>query len=115
MTNKTQSLVNVIKGITAELITAFPDEKDSLQGRLEKAVYGLEEHLIESEIIPKQPKFPIKAVVYLHSSKESMYDIGEGLGLPEEALSKFMYCCYEVKINIEVNEDGTYKILNCGE
>ncbi len=60
-------------------------------------------------------KFPIKTSVYLHSSKDSMYDKGGELGLSEEAIEKFMGCCYELKVNIEVNEDGTYKILSVEE
>ena len=61
-------------------------------------------------------RFPIKTSVYLHSSKECMYDKGEELGLSKEAISdNFSYCCYEVKVNIEVNEDGTYKILSVEE
>lgn len=56
--------------------------------------------------------FPIKTSVYLHSNKESMYDKGKELGLSKEAISdNFSHCCYEVKVNIEVYEDGKYKIL----
>jgi len=57
------------------------------------------------------PNFPKKTSVYLHSSKDSMYDKGKELGLSKEAISEFSYCCSEVKVNIEVKEDGTYKIL----
>jgi len=61
-------------------------------------------------------KFPIKTSVYLHSNKEAMYDKGEELGLSKEAISdNFSYCCYEVKVDIEVYEDGTYKILGIKE
>ena len=63
-----------------------------------------------------RPKFPIKTIVYLHSNKERMIEIGAELGLDDDAImEKFRGCCYEVKITIEVNEDGTYKILNCEE
>ena len=56
-------------------------------------------------------KFPKQTTVYLHSGKEEMIGIGKKLGLSEEAVEKFMYCCYEVEVEIEVNADGTYKIL----
>ena len=62
------------------------------------------------------PEFPKKTSVYLHSNKEAMWDKGQELGLSEEAISdNFRSCCYEVKVNIEVNEDGTYKILSVEE
>jgi len=61
----------------------------------------------------EKPKFPVRTSVYLHSSKDSMYEKGEELGLSQEAINKFMYCCYEIEIEMDVNEDGSYKILNC--
>lgn len=55
--------------------------------------------------------WPRCATIYLHGSKESNYENGEGLGLNEEALRNFVYACYEVGIDIEVNEDGTSRIV----
>jgi len=64
----------------------------------------------------ERPIFPLKAVVYLHSDKETLFNKGKELGLSDEAIeNNFMYCLYELKINIEVNEDGTYKIISCEE
>jgi len=61
-----------------------------------------------------RPKFPLITKVYLHSDKEEMIEKGEDLGLSDNAIRQhFMGCCYEVQINIEVYEDGTYKILSC--
>jgi hypothetical protein len=55
-----------------------------------------------------------KTFVYLHSSKETMYDKGEALGLSEKALEKFIYTCSEVKIGLEVNlETGEATIISC--
>ena len=59
-------------------------------------------------VLPAQ----IQTTVYLHSSKESMYEKGQELGLRGEALNLFCYCCYEVAVLIEVNTaTGTYEIL----
>lgn len=44
--------------------------------------------------------------IYVHSSKESMYDKGEQLGLNEKQLQEFIYTAYEVEIGIQVDEDG---------
>ncbi len=44
--------------------------------------------------------------VYLHSSKESMYDAGKKAGLTGDALHLFMYACNEVKVDLEVDEKG---------
>lgn len=54
----------------------------------------------------------MKATVYLHSTKESMRDKGEQLGLKGPALENFMYACYEVEIELEVDEaTGNAKIV----
>lgn len=53
----------------------------------------------------------MKATIYLHGSKESNYDKGKELGLSEEALAFFVYACYEVVIEGEVNpQTGSFKI-----
>ena len=44
--------------------------------------------------------------VYLHSSKESMYDAGEKAGLKDDALHLFMYACTEVRVDLDVDEKG---------
>ena len=60
----------------------------------------------------RPPEFPKQIIVYLSSNKERMIEIGKELGLSEDAVEKFMYCCYEVEIKVEVNIDGSYKMLN---
>lgn len=73
-------------------------------------------HNVIIAVITKQSRFPIKTTMYLHSDKESNWEIGEELGLSEEAISKnFRGCLYELCVEIEVYEDGTYKILSCKE
>ena len=53
----------------------------------------------------------MKATVYLHSNKESMWDLGVKLGLTSEALSLFKYACCEVKVELEVAADGNAVIV----
>jgi len=55
----------------------------------------------------------IIADVYLHSSKDSMHEKGVSLGLSGDALDKFRYACYEVKIGLEVDDvTGDAVIVN---
>ena len=55
----------------------------------------------------------MKTTIYLHSNKESNWEKGEEIGLSEKVIKEnFRYALYEVPFNIEVNEDGTYKILS---
>ncbi len=49
--------------------------------------------------------------MYLHSSKEYSYESGEEIGLDEDALDEFMYALYEVGFELEVEMDGSYKIV----
>ena len=55
----------------------------------------------------------MKAKLYLHSSKDSNYEIGKELGLPEgKVLDNFMYALYEVGFDVEIDETtGDCKIL----
>jgi hypothetical protein len=51
--------------------------------------------------------------MYLHRDKESNYDIGEEIGLSEEALKKFAYALSEVEFNVEVDmKTGNSKIID---
>jgi len=50
--------------------------------------------------------------IYLHGSKEGNTDLGQRIGLKGEALNKFMYACYEVKVDLRVNmETGDAEII----
>ena len=54
----------------------------------------------------------MKTTVYLHGSKDTMWELGEKLGLSEEAVQKFKWACCEVKIELEVNpETGDAEIV----
>jgi hypothetical protein len=56
-------------------------------------------------------EFPIRTVVYLHGDKADTYNDGLELGLSKEAAENFKYCTYEIGVEVEVYEDGQYKIL----
>lgn len=60
--------------------------------------------------VPK-PKWPQFTVAYVHGDKESMWALGEKLGLSEEACKNFSFACYEVKVKLEVQENGDSKII----
>lgn len=66
------------------------------------------------DIDPPQT-WPKTVTAYAHSSKESMWDEGEKLGLKGEALSLFKHAIGEVEFKLSVNEDGTYTILEMKE
>jgi hypothetical protein len=59
----------------------------------------------------EKPKWPKFTAAYLHGDKVTMWDLGRALGLSEEACKEFSYACYEVKVKIEVQENGTSKII----
>ena len=45
----------------------------------------------------------IEYAAYLHSSKDSNYDLAEELGLDDLAAREFAYSNYEVKLNMRVD------------
>lgn len=59
--------------------------------------------------------FPKRHLVHLSADRERMYEIGERLGLSGEALSLFRHALCEVVVIIDVNEDGTYKLMHVEE
>jgi hypothetical protein len=46
----------------------------------------------------------MKTILYIHSEKETLYEIGEELGLTGEALQNFSYALYEVDFEVDVDE-----------
>lgn len=54
---------------------------------------------------------PKTTTMYLHSDKESNYDTARDLGLPAKAADNFRYALTELEIDLEVDDDGTYRIL----
>lgn len=70
-------------------------------------------------------RFPVRMKMYLHSDKsDNRYAIEEFLKensveLTElekkELINKFIYALYEVTVDIELNKDGTYMIVNFHE
>ena len=63
----------------------------------------------------KQKPFPKKATAYVHSNKESMWELGEKLGLTGEELRYFSHALSEITVNILVNDDGSYEITGIEE
>jgi hypothetical protein len=56
--------------------------------------------------------WPRRVKAYLHSSKESTWEYGAELGLSDEAIrGNFLYALSEVEIELEVEENGDYKIV----
>ena len=49
--------------------------------------------------------------VFLHSSKESMYEEGIHAGLSDKQLELFVYACSELKVTLSVNEEGEAEII----
>lgn len=47
----------------------------------------------------------MKAKLYLHSDKNSMYYQGEKLKLSEKALKGFRYALYEVEFEVDIDEE----------
>lgn len=60
-------------------------------------------------------EWPKRAIAYLHGDKETMWEKGEKLGLTGEAIMLFRHALCEVTVEIDVNEDGTYKIVSVKE
>jgi len=48
----------------------------------------------------------LKTILYLSSSKDTMEDQDEKLGLSDEAMSNFVYTMCEVEFDVEVDEFG---------
>lgn len=46
----------------------------------------------------------IRTTVYVHGSDETMWDLGEKLGLKGEVLSMFSHAADEFKLGLEVDE-----------
>jgi hypothetical protein len=56
-------------------------------------------------------RMPIRAKLYLNSDKDYLWVKGKDLGLSEDARSEFAGALYEIEFEVEVEFDGTYKIL----
>lgn len=56
--------------------------------------------------------WPTRVTLYAYCSKESNWDTGETLGLEGEALSRFVHF-EEVRLDVEVAEDGMVTVLAC--
>lgn len=59
--------------------------------------------------------WPKRVVTFLHSNGECMAEKGKLIGLQCQAIEKFSFALYEVKITLEVDEDGSWKIVKVEE
>ena len=57
--------------------------------------------------------WPKRTTMYVRWSHERSYDIGKQLGLTGEALETFTYFGYEIALDIEVRQDGSFTYLAC--
>lgn len=56
--------------------------------------------------------WPKRITMHVHGDKDQNWDIGENLGLSEATIkTKFKYCLLEVGIEIDVYQNGEYKII----
>lgn len=63
--------------------------------------------LLEQPCPNELDRWPKTVKYYLHGSKEGNRDIGEEIGLSDEAIREvFRGCCYEVELTLLVDEDG---------
>lgn len=46
----------------------------------------------------------MQTTIYVHSSKSNNADIGRSIGLAGEALENFCYACYDVALEVDVDE-----------
>jgi len=72
------------------------------------------------EALEAEDSWPRRVQMGLLSSKDSNWDLlseGELDGMTEDAQRTFSYTLYEVLFEVEVNKDGTSKILRavCGK
>lgn len=84
--------------------------EDELEGYSDAA---LEKILAERKAKPK-PVWPVTTKLYLHSDKESSYDVGRRAGLSKEAANEFKYAGYEIGFDIVINEDGSSYATHVG-
>jgi len=60
-------------------------------------------------------EWPKTIKYYLHGDRDTNFEIADEIGLSDEATGNFKYCCYELELTLEVNEDGTAYISAIGE
>lgn len=69
--------------------------------------------LTDRELAEVQPmsEWPKRITAHVYGSKETMWQLGEDIGLRGDALDLFRHALCEVQCTISVNADGTYQIL----
>lgn len=58
----------------------------------------------------------MKTTVYVHGSREAMWEAGEEIGISEKTLWTFRHALTELEVDLEVNvDDGSHEILEIRE
>jgi len=60
----------------------------------------------------KSTPFPLTYTFFMHSSDNDNYFQGQKLKLSGETLVKFTRIGYEVQFELQINEDGSNKVLS---
>lgn len=63
----------------------------------------------------KESQWPKKAALYLHSDKDSNYELGAALDLDNDAQDLFRGTGYEVRLDILVAKDGSATLLGVND
>jgi type VI protein secretion system component VasF len=77
---------------------------------IQHEINRLGKELTEAREAAKGP-WPRRITLYTRRSREAVEEDGHRLGLSPEACSHFKYCLDEVAVALEVQQDGTAKIL----
>lgn len=61
-------------------------------------------------------EWPKRITMYVHGDKDTNWETGEELGLSETTIrDNFKYCLLEVGVEIDVYQNGKYKIVGMKE
>ncbi len=58
---------------------------------------------------------PIETEIYLHSSKETMYEKGTDMELSDAAMNEFKYAAYELCLTVKVDPVNTNRDIMISE
>jgi hypothetical protein len=70
---------------------------------------------LQRQILIDEATWPQVVTFYISANEDMVYEQGWEMGLDHEALEKFSYALYEIKVELEVYKDGTYKILSIND
>lgn len=79
---------------------------------LDRQIAALQAQRAALETTEVQP-WPKRARLYMYSRRESVFRLGRQLRLSPSACEDLAWNAYEVALEVEIQEDGTYTILTC--